>query len=115
MKSISLAEKNNLAVINRLSDAQEYFPSVTLRETGGVKLPDAGTITFEFRKVRSEEDLQDGDKKYRCTLELRAINDIIEDEKDSKPASNKNKDASDALDKLREKKMKELDNEEGDY
>lgn len=90
---------------------REYFPSVTLRETGGLKLPDEGEITLAFKKVRSEEEIRDGKKTYSCTIELHAIVDV-EDTEIAKPASNKNKDSGDALDSLRNEKLKADESED---
>lgn len=116
MKSISLAEKSDMPSMVTMSEPplgkREYFPSVTLRETGGLKLPDEGTITLEFKKVRSEEEIHDGKKTYRCTIELHAIADV-EDTSVSEPTLNKSKETGDALDKLRAEKMK--DDESEDY
>lgn len=114
MKSISLAEKSDgpsMAVSQSPADVREYFPQVTLRETGGLDLPDEGEITLSFHKVRSEEENHDGKKTYRCTLEFRAILDV-EDTGVSEPASNKNKDSGDALDALRDEKMKDAESED---
>lgn len=113
---ISLAEKSEgpsmLTMSEPPSGVREHFPQVTLRETGGLKLPDEGTITLEFKKVRSEEEIHDGKKVYRCTIALHAILDV-EDTDVAKPATNKNKDSGDALDALRDTKMK--DDESEDY
>lgn len=93
------------------SGVREYFPQVTLRETGGLKLPDEGTITLEFKKVRSEEEVHDGKKTYRCTLALHAILDV-EDTDVAEPATNRNKESGDALDALRDEKTKDAESED---
>lgn len=116
MKEVSLAEKSGVAGVMAMAQTEpgenEYYPRVTLRETGGIKLPDEGEITLKFKKVRSEEELVNGKKQYRCTLDLVSILDI-EDTSVEEPASNKSKESEDALDKIRKEKMAESD--EGEY
>lgn len=115
MKKISLSEKSDMPSTMSMpsppSGVHEYFPHVTLRETGGLKLPDEGTITLEFKKVRSEEEVNDGKKTYRCTIALHSILDV-EDTDVKEPASNKSKDAGDALDAIRDEKMKDSESED---
>lgn len=115
MKSISLAEKPDMPSMLTVADSpvgsKDYYPHVTLRETGGLKLPDEGEITLTFKKVRSEEEVHDGKKTYRCTIALHSILDV-EDTSVEEPASNKSKDAGDALDALRAEKMKADESED---
>lgn len=115
MKKISLSETPDMPPMMAMSEPSEhnkaYFPSVTLRETGGLKLPDSGQITLEFVKIRSEEEIYDGKKTYRCTISLKSIIDV-EDTDVKEPASNKSKDAGDALDAIRAEKMKDDESEE---
>lgn len=119
MKEVSLAEKSDMPGMLAMAPSEpsgpkEYYPRVTLCETGGLEIPDEGEITLKFKKVRSEEETVDGKKKYRRTLDLVSILDI-EDTSVEEPASNRGKDTENALDKLRDEKMAEEDeDEEGD-
>ena len=115
MKEVSLAESNGekaVLAISEPSGPNEFYPRVTLRETGGLKLPDEGEITLKFKKVRSEEEVVAGKKQYRCTIDLVSILDV-EDTAVEEPASNKSKDGADALDAIRKEKMDESDEGEG--
>ena len=109
MKSIDLSIDYSKE-ITPVTDSRHY-PQVNLDNMDGSKLPDEGQITFTFKKKRMSEDMMDdGEKRCCCCLELTSITDVVDEEVKS-PTSNRQKEAGDALDALRNSAN---DDEEGD-
>lgn len=80
---------------------KKYYPSFTYSGDEKMPLPEGGDMTIEYRKIRSSESTNsDGKKRYECTIEIRRIESVEENENASPPASNKSKDTEDALDAL---------------
>jgi hypothetical protein len=80
-----------------------HYPFITVNDDD-IELPDEGTITVQYRKVREVTTNEDGKEKYSCTLDLIAIKDV-KDGAVPKPYKSRDK-AGDALDLIAEGLMK---------
>lgn len=89
------------------SPSEKEYPCFTVERSEPLDIPEAGTMTVKYRKVRSSEseDLRQGTEHYSCVLEVLSIESVKGDAMEA-PARSYN-DAEDALDKLAEKMMKE--------
>lgn len=101
MKSIDLGRKMSPIA----ADGDEvYYPVAHIDGSKDLDLPDAGLITFKFRKIRSEKSVSNGETRYSCTLELRKIKDV-----EAYEEGPRKDDRSEHLDKLAEEEAKHSD------
>lgn len=82
--------------------SEPYYPTVHLdsKDESYEDIPESGTMTVTFRKIRTEESKSDKGTRYSCTLELRKLEDFQSGEA-APPATKKAAvETSDALDML---------------
>jgi len=94
---------DNEPISSTYDPEEPHYPSITVTDDD-IELPDEGTITVQYRKVREVTTNEDGKEKYSCTLNLIAIKDA-KDEAVPKPYKSRDK-AGDALDLIAEGLMK---------
>jgi hypothetical protein len=94
-------------------EPQVYYPSVYIDAPEGTSLkglPDAGTITFRFKKTRSSvETNREDETRESVSLDLLEITDTTEETKD------KVDEREAALDKLAKEEDPDDEDEAGDY
>lgn len=77
----------------------KHYPAFHYDGEQELDLPAEGEMVIKFRKTSSSvSEREDGKRHYSCTVEVREIVDVKEDE-DSKPVAKYNN-AEEALDKL---------------
>lgn len=92
-----------------MPEMREYdYPSMTYRGPEDLELPEEGVMKIRYRKTRSSESTMGDHTMYECTIEAREILSVkgekAEAEEDM-PAKSRDE-ASGALDKLMEVKMR---------
>lgn len=107
MKSIDLGEKYGESVASPTQPVMDkkHYPSFHIEGDEDLGLPKEGEMTICFcvtNESRSEN--ADGKKHYSCTVEVRSIEDV-DDEEPEAPAHGSDKAVSDVLDSLMEKHM----------
>jgi len=88
-------------------ESREIYPEFTFREEDEPEFPDEGTMVIRYKKVRTVTDKK-ADKPYQCTLEVREIVSATgrKEEAEDESPTKKHNEAGDALDRLRDEKIK---------
>jgi hypothetical protein len=92
---------------NPVGPRGSQYPQVSLETKQGIDLPDAGYVTFKFKKKEHTE--RTGEKPYFCTvLELLELCEV-EAEESEEETDDLDLRGDEALDKLAAAKQKEID------
>jgi hypothetical protein len=110
MESIDLAMKSEGPVPMPERD-DKYYPTLHISSDEKIDFPHEGTITLRFKKTNSSMDERDGKMHYSCTLEMREILDM-EEEEDADERSESKK-TEDELDRLADETEKEYKKKKG--
>ena len=92
----------------KLSD--KMYPTLHLEWPKDYELPESGTLTVTYKKVREEKTKRDGKTRFTVDLEVRSIEEVEEGENSDEKS--KEESGSDALDRIKSEKQAEY-NEEG--
>lgn len=97
-----------------------YYPTFTIEEEGDIDLPDEGVMLVKFCKVASSSNQRPGEmKRYSCTVEVKEIVSVKEENLDKEPKRSREQDLDAKMDEVMKSKGKkhapDKDEDEDDY
>lgn len=91
---------------SKSDEPKKYYPAFHYSGDKPLRIPPEGEMVVRYKKVSSERRTNDENKDhYSCTIEVRKIVSVDHEDYEA-PAGNKMKDAEEALDAIREAKVK---------